>query len=165
MYFSKKGIDTDETKADLDVDDRIDPLPWHALLSTAGGFRLPRWRNVHPPTFFITDLDSFKEAVAKIQTLRDESGLTEATLVFTQNLEFDYVSHADVDKSYNSNYDTQFVGKNYFSGIEGVTLTLTSESDPVTLKTWAPRWVLSASPTRASIPTTKTPISLPDRWC
>lgn len=44
-----------------------------------------------PPTFFITDLDSFKEAVAEIQTLRDESGLTEATLVFTQDLAFDYV--------------------------------------------------------------------------
>ena len=133
MYFSKKGIDTDKTKADLDVDDRIDPLPWHALLSTAGGFRLPKRRNVHPPpTFSITDLDSFKKAVAKIQTLRDESGLTEATLVFTQNLEFDYVPHADVDMS--PNYDTQYVGKNYFSGIEGVTLTLTSESDPVTLK-------------------------------
>ena len=58
-----------------------------------------------PPTFSITDLDSFKKAVAKIQTLRDESGLTEATLVFTQNLEFDYVPHADVDMS--PNYDTQ----------------------------------------------------------
>ena len=52
--------------------------------------------------------------------------------MFTQNLEFDYVPHADVDMS--PNYDTQYVGKNYFSGIEGVTLTLTSESDPVTLK-------------------------------
>ena len=56
-------------------------------------------------TFFITDLASFKEAVVEIQTLRDESGLTEATLVFTQNLEFDYVPHADVDMS--PNYDTQ----------------------------------------------------------
>ena len=107
----------------------------HAFLCTAGGFSLPKRRNVHPPpTFFITDLDSFKEAVAEIQTLRDESGLTEATLVFTQDLAFDYVPHADVDASYNASYDSQFVGRNYFSGIEGVTLTLTSESDPVTLK-------------------------------
>ena len=87
-----------------------------------------------PPTFSITDLDSFKKAVAKIQTLRDESGLTEATLVFTQDLAFDYVPHADVDASYNASYDSQYVGRYYFSGIEGVTLTLTSESDPVTLK-------------------------------
>lgn len=84
-------------------------------------------------TFFITDLDSFKEAVVEIQALRDESGLTEATIVFTQDLEFDYVPHADVDAGYTSSYDSQFVGRNYFSGIEGVTLTLTSESDPVTL--------------------------------
>ena len=85
-------------------------------------------------TFFITDLDSFKEAVVEIQALRDESGLTEATIVFTQDLEFDYVPHADVDAGYTSSYDSQFVGRNYFSGIEGVTLTLTSESGPVTLK-------------------------------
>lgn len=54
--------------------------------------------------------------------------------MFTQDLAFDYVPHADVDASYNASYDSQFVGRNYFSGIEGVTLTLTSESDPVTLK-------------------------------
>ena len=83
-------------------------------------------------TFFITDLASFKEAVVEIQALRDESGLTEATIVFTQDLEFDYVPHAEM--GYDSRYDSQYVGRNYFSGIEGVTLTLTSESDPVTLK-------------------------------
>ena len=67
----------------------------------------------------------------EIQALRDESGLTEATIVFTQDLEFDYVPHAEM--GYDSRYDSQYVGRNYFSGIEGVTLTLTSESDPVTL--------------------------------
>lgn len=51
--------------------------------------------------------------------------------MFTQDLEFDYVPHAEM--GYDSRYDSQYVGRNYFSGIEGVTLTLTSESDPVTL--------------------------------
>lgn len=82
-------------------------------------------------TFFITDLKSFKAAIADIQTQRDQNGLTTATLVFTQDLAFDYVPHEDLGLP--SNYDSQFVGRNYFSGIEGVTLTLTSEGAPVTL--------------------------------
>lgn len=94
-------------------------------MCTAGGFSFSRRRYV--TTFFITGLDSFKEAVAEIQKQRDESGLAEATLVFTQDLAFDYVPHTEID------YDSQFVGRNYFSGIEGVTLTLTSEGAPVTL--------------------------------
>lgn len=56
-----------------------------ALASQSGETSTP------PPTFFITDLASFKEAVAEIQKQRDESGLAEATLVFTQDLAFDYV--------------------------------------------------------------------------
>ena len=45
----------------------------------------------------------------EIQALRDESGLTEATIVFTQDLEFDYVPHAEM--GYDSRYDSQYVGR------------------------------------------------------
>lgn len=73
----------------------------------------------------VTDLASFKEAKADIEIERDNNGLTEATIVFTQDLEFDH----DVEPD-----NASAVGHNYFSGIEGVTLTLTSEgAERVTL--------------------------------
>lgn len=74
----------------------------------------------------VTDLVSFKGAKAEIEDARDDEGLTEATIVFTQDIAFDYD-----DEEPNI---VNAVGRNYFSGIEGVTLTLTSSTeDPVTL--------------------------------
>ena len=74
----------------------------------------------------VTDLNSFKQVVETIKSERNSNALTEATIIFTQDIDF-----ADT----NTETNTTAVGRNYFSGIEGVTLTLTSEGDePVTLQ-------------------------------
>lgn len=82
----------------------------------------------------ITDSASFNAAVADIKAQRDQNSLTEATIVFTQDMEFDYDPHPDEGYTSGTYMDSRYVGKNYFSGIEGVTLTLTSKSAPVKLK-------------------------------
>ena len=78
-------------------------------------------------TYTITDIKNFKSTIEDIKTSRDTEGLTSATLIFTEDLDF---SSTDNESSFNFTA----VGHNYFSGIDGVTLTLKSENDPVTLK-------------------------------
>ena len=78
-------------------------------------------------TYTITDIENFKSTIEDIKTSRDTEGLTSATLIFTEDLDF-----SSTDNESSSNFTA--VGHNYFSGIDGVTLTLKSENDPVTLK-------------------------------
>ena len=76
--------------------------------------------------FVVTDLNSFKQVVETIKLGRDTNALTEATIIFKQDIDF---------TDTNTETELTAVGRNYFSGIEGVTLTLTSEgTEPVTLK-------------------------------
>lgn len=81
----------------------------------------------------VTDYDSFKTAVTEIKNKRDAKELTEASIVFTQDIEFGYDKHPDEGYTSGSDMDYSYVGQNYFSGIEGVTLTLKSKDTPVTL--------------------------------
>lgn len=77
-------------------------------------------------TYTITDIDSFKSTIEEIKNSHDTEGLTSATLVFTKDLDF-----SETDNESDTYFST--VGHNYFSGIDGVTLTLKSKDDPVTL--------------------------------
>lgn len=73
----------------------------------------------------VTDLNSFNQAAEEIKRKRDADGLTEATIVLTQDITFKAEDYTD----------SQYIGDNYFSGIENVTLTLTSdENGPHTIK-------------------------------
>lgn len=58
-----------------------------------------------------------KKAVEEIKNERDTAGLTEATIILTQDIIFKAEEYPD----------DEFIGDNYFSGIENVTLTLTSD--------------------------------------
>lgn len=70
-----------------------------------------------------------RAAVAEIKEKRDGEGLTEATLVFTNDVTFTYDKHPDAGWDSGEDYDFLYVGENYFSGVEGVTLTLKSAND------------------------------------
>ena len=73
----------------------------------------------------VTELNSFNQAAEEIKRKRDADGLTEATIVLTQDITFKAEDYTD----------SQYIGDNYFSGIENVTLTLTSdENGPHTIK-------------------------------
>ena len=73
----------------------------------------------------VTDLNSFNQAVEEIKTKRDNDGLTDATIVLTEDITFTAEKYQD----------SQYIGDNYFSGIENITLTLTSdENGPHTIK-------------------------------
>lgn len=67
-----------------------------------------------------------RAAVAEIKEKRDGEGLTEATLVFVNDVTFTYDKHPDAGWDSGSDYDARYVAENYFSGVEGVTLTLKS---------------------------------------
>ena len=82
-----------------------------------------------PAVFEITTEDSFQSALQKIREGRDSKTITEATLIFKNDFNFTYEPHGDAE------YDVKFVGKNYFSGVEGVTITLASdEKGPYTIR-------------------------------
>lgn len=73
----------------------------------------------------VTDLNSFNQAVEEIKTKRDNDGLTDATIVLTEDITFTAETYQY----------SESIGDNYFSGIENVTLTLTSdENGPHTIK-------------------------------
>ena len=67
----------------------------------------------------VSDKVSFDQAVAEVEQARDKEGLTEATIVFTQDINLEGADHSD--------YTTQ----NNFGGIPGMTVTLTSKEQPV----------------------------------
>lgn len=70
-------------------------------------------------TWTVTDLTSFNEAVEKIKSERDTNGLSEATIVLTQDITFKAEDYQD----------SEYIGDNYFSGVEDVTITLTSDEN------------------------------------
>ncbi|MDO5043072.1 MAG: hypothetical protein Q4D92_06120, partial [Slackia sp.] len=83
-----------------------------------------------------------RAVVAEIKEKRDNEGLTEATLVFLNDVEFTYDKHPDAGYESGSRFDSSYVGRNYFSGIEGVTLTLKSPegAEPSALKNFGATW-------------------------
>lgn len=62
--------------------------------------------------------DELNQAVAAIEQQRDNAGLKEATIALTADIELECLNPSDGDSTY--------TGDNYFAGIEGVTVTLTS---------------------------------------
>ena len=70
-------------------------------------------------TWTVTDLTSFNEAVEEIKSKRDTNGLSEATIVLTQDITFEAEDYQN----------SVHIGDNYFSGVEDVTITLTSDEN------------------------------------
>lgn len=95
-----------------------------------------------PAVFEIESNDDLRAAITEIKQKRDVEGLTEATIVFTQDIAFDYDRQPGSGWESGSDMDARHVGKNYFSGVEGVTLTLKSPegAEPSTVKNLGATW-------------------------